>query len=512
MTKSIERRVLSWIVTTVLLSLPAHRLAAAELSAAETEYRLVGLGFLQDANRANAITGYEKVLKLDAGHVGARYRLGSVLLLEDRWEEARTHFAEVVRLAPNSENGVKSRARLGEIDQLLRKFNTAEARRHYAYLKDLEQARSGAESAGEAFAAVGKLVLDHPDYFEAYFVQAGFASATGDHRAALNFAERGLRLAPSDKREDLSQLVARIKSQQQFDEAMKSAAGILRRGEFIEAAEKFEAAYRLPAKRPAAAFAAAGAYQQAGQFGKARTLYQAIQREGSLEDALRASRNLRTIESLLQTATASDTDMAIREGGDAYLAAQAKLASGKIDEALRKATEAIDALKIDPVFSRYFTLRARIQLKKQNVTAAVEDFNRALVVNPSDATARLELANLYYSQAQYLEALSELRQIGDEHRDLTYEIRRVELEVRSGDFKGADASLKRGLALAKTAHEREMVLSWRVKLAAAQGESDAASLAEMGKRPSPIKPAGGPKGSTKPAGEKAKIDFGILDN
>lgn len=486
-------------------------MSAAELTEAETEYRLVGLDFLRDADRANAIAGYEKVLRLDARHLGARYRLGGVLLLEDRWEAARHHFAEVVRLAPNTDHGVKSRARLDEIDQLLKRFNTPESRRHFAYLKELDLVRAGANDAQEAFAAVGRLIREQPDYHEAYFVQAGLASAAGDHRAALNFAERGLRVAPAAKRNDLSQIVGRLRDEERFDKEMEDATALLRRGDFAAAAAGFEAVYQARATRHEAGFAAAGAHQQAGQFEKARALYQTLQRKGSLDDALRASRNLEVIKSLTEATAIGDLGMATREGGEQFLAAKSKLAGGDFDEALREATAAIDSLKLDPVFSRYFTLRARIQVKRNNPTAAIEDLNRALVVNPNDSRARMELAGLYYAQDRHLESLSELRRVGDDRRDLAYEIRRGELEIRLGDHQGADASLKRALTLAKTRHEREMVQSWRVKLAAAQGKSDAAALAELGKRKSPIAPATGAKGTKKPAGDKPKIDFSILD-
>lgn len=498
--------------TLCLRPLPAEA-APKALSAAEAEYQAAMLVFLGERDTAKLIAGCQKALKLDAGHLPARYQLASVLYAEDRWKEARKEFANIVGRAPDSELSVKSRARVAKIDQLLERLNTPEALRHFRYLRRLQAIRAKTGDHAEATREIGSLIVDYPGYYEGYFVQAGLDSATGDYEAALKSASRGLSVAPPDKRNELEEIVGRLKNEQRFDAAMKTATGHLRAAKFDLAAKTFEEANGFLPARLEATLAAASAHQQAANYSRARDLLLRVQREGDLEQALRASRGLQLIEPLVTAVGEADADMASRQGGGDFLKARGQLSGGKLDEALRSVSDAIDALKIDPAYSRYFALRARIQMRKENLAAAREDYNRALAVNPNDSDARRELAQLHYSQENYLEALSELRRIADGHRDLAYHTRRAELEIRLGDLDGAGDTLKQAQAQAKTAHDQEVVKSWQVKLAAEQGrtaEANAALADMQKKRPSGVNPAGA-KGASNAKGKKPKIDFSILD-
>jgi tetratricopeptide (TPR) repeat protein len=47
---------------------------------------------------------YREVLNRDPENVGARYNLGVALMSLKRWDEAISHFSEVVRLKPELED------------------------------------------------------------------------------------------------------------------------------------------------------------------------------------------------------------------------------------------------------------------------------------------------------------------------------------------------------------------------------------------------------------------------
>ena len=69
-------------------------------------------------------------------------------------------------------------------------------------------------------------------------------------------------------------------------------------------------------------------------------------------------------------------------------------------EAIRKATgknaEALAALataeKLDPSFDMTYVYRAGVRMSEQNVNAAVDEFRRALALNPRNQMARQALA------------------------------------------------------------------------------------------------------------------------
>jgi tetratricopeptide (TPR) repeat protein len=220
---------------------------------------------------------------------------------------------------------------------------------------------------------------------------------------------------------------------------------------------------------------------------------------------------------LLQSRETSEYSLDNLLGGQDYQQAQDAAQAGDLDTALSGIDHAIDALRFDPVYSRYFTLRGSIHSQKNNLDAAKADFMRALAIDPADGEARSLLCQLLQDQERYLEALTLWRLSMDRHRDLAFFIRQADLEIHVRDFAGAQDSLAQAIQNGGTAHEHEVVKSWQVKLAVAEENHDYARelQGDMDKdRPSKLKVEGvlAPPDKEPESGKKKPvINWDIID-
>ena len=444
--------------------------------------------------------------------------------MDDQFDAAESHFKKFLELDSDSDLAIKIRSHLNDISEFKKAFSDPSALKRFKYRKRLYQlihAKTGQDQE-KTLDKVSGLIAANPDFYEGYFLLAGLLLDAGKLDDALSIAKQGYDISPDTKKQDLETIVKQIEKEIQYQRILHEASNQLRDREFTKAAAGFKKAFELLPESFEPATLAASAYFQGGEFANATGMYELIRDKGDWENALHAAKQLRLIEPMMNVSENLDTDYSTLNGGKSYIKAFSQFENNQLEEAFDEIDKAIDAITLNPAFSRYYTLRGLVKTRKDDLIGAMNDFEQALEINSGDKDARIQLCSLLQDQEKYLEALSLTRQTPEEYRDLNFYLNKGELELKLEDFTEANISFDQALSLAEDSVNQEIVLSWQAKIAREKGNTEAeiAILERMQKmRPSPqtktaLDKLKGRQSSppTKKQDSKPTIDFGILDD
>ncbi len=430
----------NWCVVTIIFlaavsGIPLHGKVTRE---AENQFARAVIDYLSSGDVAEAKSAFSELAQAYPDYADPLFNLGLLASADGNRSEAIDYFQRFLDLAPGHEKAVEASGRLMALKV------TDEERFAMLLAEANESLEKG--NTSEAFSYASEAHSIEPDRWEAPILAAKALIVEESWDEALTFVEKGIELS-SDNIEvqmELKTLRHNLSGRLEIQTALDEAAGLESEENYLEAAVAYEKAAKLLPNGPTYHLAGLN-YLMVDRWEEAKKAFEQAIDLGDETVAEEAREQLRYVERQIgiKAADALPEHVIDMPGVASFEQGLKALYFGDTEQALTAFEVAIAQVPVNPMYARYFMMRGTALLELGETKAALEDFNRAAIIEPNTKGLYWVRALAYEKLNRYDDAESDYRTILRNGDDAEAKVSIARLMLRQKRYREAGNEVER---------------------------------------------------------------------